>query len=523
MFDIEPGRRATYLVICRVLVVLSAIASLFYLKWLLFDARPDNALLYVLLVGAEVFNIAQAAGFWYTIWSQEWTLPEAVDFSATTETVDVFITVFGEPVDVVERTVAGAMAVRHPRKKVWVLDDGGSPQIAAVAARHGAGYLVRPSRRGAKAGNLNDAMARTTGEFLLVLDADHVPKPEFLELSMGGFGGADVAFVQTPQDYVNRTTNRVSAGANEQQGLFYGPIMRGKNARNAVFSCGTNVIFRRVALESVGGMPEDSITEDLRVSLILSGKGQRGVYVPLILAEGMGPVDVASFFSQQSRWARGGLEIMFKRRPFSGHMSLPTRLQYGLGFMYWFTGWAYAVYLLLPVAYLVFGQRPVQVPNQYPAYFLPYVVMTLVTLAYAAGFRLTFRALWFTLASFPVFIGSFFTALFGRRARFVVTSKGPSQRSLRPVAVQLWVLIALVLAAVFGLLFRGFTPAVTNNVAFVLGHIVIIQGFVRYARRPEEPDHLSADGADALAPPRPAPTAEVASGAMATERPLRGA
>ena len=508
MFDIEPGKRAVYQVTCRVLVVLSAVTALFYLKWLLFDARPDNALLYVLLVGAEVFNIAQATGFWYTIWRQEWTQPDPVDFTATAETVDVFITVFGEPVGVVERTVAGAVSIRHPRKAVWVLDDGGSPEIAAVAARYGAGYLVRPTRRGAKAGNLNDAMARTRGDFLLVLDADHVPKPEFLELTMGGFSGSDVAFVQTPQDYVNRWTNRVAAGANEQQGLFYGPIMRGKNARNAVFSCGTNVVFRRASLESVGGMPEDSITEDLRVSLILAGIGQRGVYVPLILAEGMGPVDVSSFFSQQRRWARGGLEILFRREPFSGLMGVSTRIQYGLGFMYWFTGWAYSVYLLLPIAYLVFGVRPVQVPNQYPAYFLPYVVMTLFTLAYASGFQVTFRALWFTLASFPAFMGSFFTALFGRRARFVVTSKGPSRRSLRPVAVQLAVLCALALAAVFGLAVRGFTPAVTNNVAFVLGHIIIIQGFVRYARRPEDPDTEVAAGSRGVATERSAGRAD---------------
>ena len=494
MFDIEPGRRRTYQAVCRVLVVLSGLAALFYLKWLLFDARPDNAALYVLLVAAESFNILQALGFWYTIWRQEWTEPEAIDFSTTTETVDVFVTVCGEPAAVVARTVAGAVAIRHPRKVVWVLDDGRSPEIAAIAASLGAGYLVRPDRRGAKAGNQNDAMAVTGGDFILVLDADHVPRPEFLELTMGGFSAPDVAFVQTPQDYMNRSANRVSAGANEQQGLFYGPIMRGKNARNAVFSCGTNVIFRRSALVAIGGMPEDSITEDLRVSLILSDAGQRGVYIPRILAEGMGPVDVSSYFAQQRRWARGGLEIMLRRRPFSARMELPTRIQYGLGFLYWFTGWAYAIYLLLPAMYLVFGVRPVHVPNQYPAYFMPYLVMTLITLAYSSGFQVTFRALWFTLASFPVYMGALFSAAFGGTARFVVTSKGASMRSLRPVAVQLLVLFLLVCSAVFGLVYRGFTPAVTNNVAFVLGHILIIQGFVRYARRPEVPGMATEGG-----------------------------
>ena len=84
------------------------------------------------------------------------------DFSGTHETVDVFVTVFGEPAEIVERTVAAVVGIRHPRKSVWVLDDGPSEEVREIAARAGAGYLTRPDRRGAKAGNMNDALARTS-------------------------------------------------------------------------------------------------------------------------------------------------------------------------------------------------------------------------------------------------------------------------------------------------------------------------------------------------------------------------
>lgn len=485
MLDVEITRRATYLRTCRLLSVLSAAAALLYLKWLFFDARPDNLVLFWMLVGAEVFNIAQAAGFWLTISSQTWTEPAVPDFGSSGETVDIYITVAGEPVGIVEATLRGVIAIRHPRASVWVLDDGRSKEIEQLARRHGAGYLTRPDRRGAKAGNVNEAMARTRGDFIVIFDADHVPMPTFLERTMGVFADARVAFVQTPQYYANRTTNRVAAGAHEQQEIFYGPIMRGRNGLGAVFSCGTNVVFRRSALDAVGGMPEDSITEDLRVSLMLLRAGYRSEYVPVVLALGLGPVDVRGYFSQQLRWARGGLEILLRRRPFFRGMGAGATLEYAFSFAYWFTGLAYVAYLVLPVAYLLFGIRPVHAPNQYPVYFLPYILITLLTMAYASDFRLGFRALWFTLASFPVHLRALVSSVVGRATHFVVTPKAGGVRSLRPVIVHTIVLAVLLVATVWGLVTGGPTPAVLNNVAFVLGHLLIVQGFVRYAARPE--------------------------------------
>jgi cellulose synthase (UDP-forming) len=488
VIDIDPLRRAAYLRTCRILSAISALTAVLYLKWLFFDARPENIGLLILLIVAEVFNIVQAAGFWWTISTQRWTEPRRIDFARTHERVDIFITVYGEPIDIVERTLMAAKAIRHPRKEVWILDDGPSSDMEALAWLHGVGHLTRPTRRGAKAGNINEALARTNGHFVVIFDADHVPEPDFLEKTMGVFLNRKVAFVQTPQSYYNRDTNRVSAGAHDQQELFYGPIMRGRNSCQAVFACGTNLVFRRSALEVIGGMPEDSITEDLRVSLLLLKAGYRSEYVSKVLAHGMGPLDVGGYFSQQLRWARGGLEILFRRKPFFKEMPIATRLQYALSFVYWFTGPMFALYLVLPVSFLVFGVRPVHAPNQYPAYFLPYIVATLATMVYASNGRIRFRTLWYTLASFPVHFAALFSAIFGRDAKFVVTSKGASTRSLRPVVVQVLTILLLAAASVVGILRLGFTPAVMNNVAFALGHIVVMQGFVRYALQPEQPE-----------------------------------
>lgn len=486
MIEVSRSRRAGYLRNCRLLVLTCLLTGGFYLWWLLVDARAANPILFRVLIGAELFNITQAAGFWYTIWIQRFTDPPDADFARSSEWVDAFVTVAGEPADIVELTVRSVAAMRHPRLTLWILDDGKSPEVAAIAARYGAMYLTRPDRRGAKAGNINNALTHAGGDFVVIFDADHAPVPSFLERTMALFDDESVAFVQTPQAYRNRDVNRVAAGAHEQQAIFYGPILRGKDAVGAVFSCGTNVVFRRKALDQIDGIPEDSITEDLRISLVLLRHRWTSRYVPEILAHGLGPVDVGSYFKQQLRWARGGLEILFRHKPFYAKMGMGRAIQYGLSFLYWFTGWAYLGYVILPLCFLFLGLRPVQVPNEYPIHFLPYVFATLLTMVYASGFTITFRALWFTLASFPVHVAALFASLFGRASRFVVTPKVIGRRSFGAVWPQIGLLAALLAAIPVGILTRGgITPSVINNVAFALGHILILSGFVILAVDPE--------------------------------------
>jgi cellulose synthase (UDP-forming) len=493
MIEIPKERRPTYLRNCRILAVLSTLTAALYMRWLFFSARPENHYLYAVLVAAEVFNVVQAAGFWMTISTQRWSEPRTPDFTLSDDIVDLFITVYDEPLSVVEHTLASATRVRHPRAQVWVLDDGDSPEMAGLAYRYSVGYITRDDRRGAKAGNLNHALSLTQGQVFAVFDADQAPHPEFLEATLGAFVDHKVAFVQTPQAYRNRSTNRVAAGAHDQQALFYGPILRGKDGVGAVFSCGTNVVYRRSAISAIGGFPEDSITEDLRASLLLLDRGFKSVYVSKVLADGLGPLDVGGYFDQQLRWGRGGLEILFKRRAYSRQMSFSQRLQYSLGFLYWFTGWAYLGYLVMPVSFLLGALRPIQVPNDYPTHFLPYAFSALATIIYSSGFDIRFDALWFTLASFPVHVKALFTTFFGRPARFVVTPKSARRASMRPVLTLIVAVTLLVFSAVYGVLRAGPDPSVVNNVAWVIAHLTILTGFIRYALSPRRVTDLAED------------------------------
>ena len=151
------------------------------------------------------------------------------------------------------KTAIAARNMHYPHK-TWILDDGDRPQFAAAACRIGVGYITRgPDWEGkprfAKAGNVNNALFRTTGEFIAIFDADQVPEPEFLDRVLGHFDDPEVAFVQTPQQFWNVPK---SDPLGSQAELFYGSIQQGKDGWGAAFFCGSNAVLRREALMALG-------------------------------------------------------------------------------------------------------------------------------------------------------------------------------------------------------------------------------------------------------------------------------
>jgi len=197
-------------------------------------------------------------------------------------TVDIFVTTYNEPVEMVMATATAARDARFPHE-TWILDDGSRPELAAAAAAAGVGYLTRSDDwvdrpRHAKAGNLNNALFRTTGEFLLVLDADQVPDPAILEHTLGWFTDPAVALVQSPQWFTNVTG---SDPLGSQAPLFYGPIQQGKDGWESAFFCGSNALLRREALMQLGIVGyvravEAAVDDTLRAASRLLRRAARG-------------------------------------------------------------------------------------------------------------------------------------------------------------------------------------------------------------------------------------------------------
>ena len=469
----------------RVLVVLNIALAAWYFGWLLQPGRVGNPALYALLLAAEVFNLVQAAGFWWTVRrdNARARTPQLRRTDAP-PAVDVLIPVYNEPVDVVEPTVAAAVRLPGAHVRVALLDDGNRGEMEEIAARHGAAYVRRGVNTGAKAGNINHALARTSAPFVLVLDCDHVPGPRMLEATLGHFADPAVAFVQTPQYYANASAGGITAAAWAQQALFFGAIARGKSRAGAMFCCGTNVVFRRTALESAGGFPEQSLTEDFELSVRLHERGWRSAYVPEVLARGLGPEDMASYVSQQRRWAGGCLAAI----PKILRARLPARLRghYLLSAMYFLTGWTVLIYMSLPIVRILTGAQPLAgaSADQFLVHFAPYFGTALLTVATAGSGSYTFAAFALAVASFWVQAGASLATLVGRPGRFVVTPKrGDSRRQPRAVAPALLMLAVLLAVAVIGLL-RDRSPATLNNVAFAMLHVTVLTAGIVPALRP---------------------------------------
>ncbi len=236
----------------KILVITNLILGAYYLLWRGAVSLNWNAWLFALaLFGAELYSYIGSFLFGLTVFRlRERGEPPPAPSGLR---VDVFITCYNEPVELVRKTVRAAIAIRYPHQ-TYLLDDGNSPAMRAMAAEEGCGYITRSAvwkgfDRHAKAGNLINALEQTTGDFVLILDADQVPLPQILDRTLGYFADPLVALVQTPQYFIN-----VPPGDpfGSQAPLFYGPIQQGKDGWNAAFFCGSNAVLRREALARTG-------------------------------------------------------------------------------------------------------------------------------------------------------------------------------------------------------------------------------------------------------------------------------
>jgi len=230
----------------RLLALTTVIIGFRYLFWRYTSSLNLDALwIAIPMILAETFSFISASLFALNLWRPRIrTTPKQIQqFS-----VDVFITVYNEPPEIVRKTAEAAVRMHYPHR-TYILDDGRSSEIRALTEELDIGYISREDNRHAKAGNINNALRETTGDLILYLDADQIPSPRILLRVLGYFEDPRVAFVQTPQDFYNVPKN--DPFGNDAD-LFYGPIQQGKDGWGAAFLCGTNVVLRREALIQMG-------------------------------------------------------------------------------------------------------------------------------------------------------------------------------------------------------------------------------------------------------------------------------
>jgi cellulose synthase (UDP-forming) len=414
----------------------------------------------LLLVLAETFGVVSMAFFIFTAWRLVHREPPPAPPGLK---VDVFITCFDEPLQLLRRTAIGARAIRYPHT-TYILDDGKRDEMRAMAEELGIGYIRREGSEHAKAGNLNNGLMVTSGDFVLQLDADHVPLPNILDRLLGYFNDPKVAFVQSPQDFYNtdsftHVVNDEEHRLWEENRLFFSLIQPGKDRINAAFFCGSCGILRREAFDAIGGFSVKTITEDMETSMILHAAGWRSVYHGETLAYGLAPASAAQYHVQRLRWGQGSMQILRKMNPlFRKGLTWQQRIAYLSSVIVYVDGIQRLIFYLAPVMFFLFGILPVQVENrELLIRLVPYMLLTI------GSFELLARGTGYILISERYNMTRFWTYVvatsgyFAKKPlKFNVTPKGASDVPFKTYAPQAILAAVSIVALVWALVARHY-------------------------------------------------------------------
>lgn len=290
-------------------------------------------------------------------------------------TVDIFICTYNEGLDILLDTFEGCKNIDYPKKQVYVLDDGRRENIKNTALDYGFKYITRDNNEGYKAGNINNALPQTNGELIVIFDADHIPVKNFLNELIDFFSDEKVALVQTPQHFYNpdpiqKNLKFYDILTNEQD-LFFRVLEPSISCSNSTLVAGTNFMIRRQFLEEIGGLPQESITEDMALGIKLQEKGLKVYFHDKPLAAGLAPENYKEYIVQRSRWAKGTIQIFMneKIKKYLENMDIKQKLPYYAGLLYYMLSIPRLICVIMPAVFLIFGLKPV-IATFWPTLFL---------------------------------------------------------------------------------------------------------------------------------------------------------
>jgi cellulose synthase/poly-beta-1,6-N-acetylglucosamine synthase-like glycosyltransferase len=282
--------------------------------------------------------------------------------------VDIYLPICGEPIPVLRNTWEGVSELigAYPgRAEAFVLDDGDDDDAARLARWLGLTYIRRPVHEYKKSGNLNYAFARTSGEHVVVFDADFRPRCDFLAETLPYLDDPDIGLVQTPQFFrASQRQTWVERAAGATLEVFYRAVQVSRDRFGSALCVGSNCVYRRAALAPNGGFTVIPYAEDSHTGLDARRYGYYLTYVPVPLAAGICPGNIDAFMRQQYRWCCGASSLLWTRHMWSVPMPWRSRLPYVAGWLWNFTTALRTLILpLFPITLLAFLPGEIQLRN----------------------------------------------------------------------------------------------------------------------------------------------------------------
>ena len=374
-------------------------------------------------------------GYFQTIWPLRRAPVALPDDEREWPHVDVLIPTYNEPLDVVRYTALGALNIDWPADKlhVYILDDGRRKEFEKFAFEAGIGYKIRPDNKHAKAGNINTALKSMKSPFVAIFDCDHVPTRSFMQMTVGWFlRDRKLAMLQTPHHFYSpdpfeRNLQQFRIIPNEGE-LFYGIVQDGNDFWNATFFCGSCAVLRRTALDEIGGIAVETVTEDAHTSLRMQMNGWNTAYINIPQAAGLATERLSAHVGQRIRWARGMIQILRTDNPlFAPGLRFPQRLCYFNAMCHFLYAIPRLIFLSAPLIYLILSHT--NVPGYWAAilaYALPHLILSNVTNSRIQGeHRHSFwNEIYETVLSPYILLPTMMALINPKLGKFNVTAKG---------------------------------------------------------------------------------------------------
>ena len=374
-------------------------------------------------------------GFFQTIWPLRRAPMPLPDNSAEWPHIDVLVPTYNEPLEIVRYTALGALNIDWPTDKlhVYILDDGRRKEFEQFAFEAGVGYKIRPDNFHAKAGNINTALKSLTAPYVAIFDCDHVPTRSFLQMTIGWFlRDRNLAMLQTPHHFYSpdpfeRNLGQFRTIPNENE-LFYGIVQDGNDFWNATFFCGSCAVLRREALDEIGGIAVETVTEDAHTSLRMQSNGWNTAYINIPQAAGLATERLSAHVGQRIRWARGMVQILRTDNPlFAPKLSFAQRLCYFNAMAHFMYALPRLIFLTAPLIYLLLSHT--NVPGYWAAilaYALPHLTLSNITNSRIQGqHRHSFwNEIYETVLSPYILLPTMLALINPKLGKFNVTAKG---------------------------------------------------------------------------------------------------
>jgi len=302
-----------------------------------------------------------------------------------------------EPFSVVRETLEAMLRQKYPHD-TWLADEDPSNETiqwcrergVMISTRKGRQDYHRPSwprRTRCKEGNLAffyDNYGYENYDFVVQLDADHVPDDGYLEEMLRPFLDPNVGYVSAPSICDSNAHESWSArGRLYGEAGLHGPLQAGYTGGLAPMCIGSHYAVRTAALQEIGGLGPE-LAEDHSTTLIMNAHGWRGVHAIDAIAHGRGPQTFGDLVTQEFQWSRSLMTILLRYTP-KYFRALPLRLKLQFAFaQLWYPLFSSIMFVMtcLPMAALIYDENLVGVsyPEFFVRFFVIWVLLTFIAL-----------------------------------------------------------------------------------------------------------------------------------------------